>query len=78
MQKSLKQSSCCKQCKTRQTQKKTRLFHCMRISIGPQGEDMRNLIYTDTPLLHFLVSLLSEIKDAAESRPMVYGQGYGK
>lgn len=50
----------------------------MRISIGPQGEDMRNLIYTDTPLLHFLVSLLSEIKDAAESRPMVYGQGYGK
>lgn len=33
---------------------------------------MLNLIFPDTLLLHFLVSLLSEVKDAAESRPMVY------
>lgn len=45
---------------------------------GSQGEDMLNLIYTDTLLLRLLVSLLSELKDAAESRPTVYGRGYGK
>lgn len=34
---------------------------------------MLNSIFTDSLLLHFLISLLSELTDASESRPMVYG-----
>lgn len=52
---------------------RSRYFTVCESLFGSHGEATLNLIFTDTLLFHFLVSLLRELKGAAESRPMVYG-----